>query len=442
MVATGAAAGLGNIWKFPYIAGENGGGAFVLVYLGCILLIGLPVFAAELVLGRMGDHNVVDSFNRIAAEAGRSSRWSAIGWIGLLAVFLILSFYGVVGGWAFAYLAASVGDLFTVGEKATPPGAIVQAFNGLTGDPVRSVAWQTLFMGGTALIVGTGVRAGIERLSRLLVPLLFVLLSLMAIYGAVATNHFGAALSFLFAPDFSRLNANSLLIALGHAFFTLGVGVGAMLTFGSYLPKRIGLVRACVAVACLDTAMALLAGLAIFPIVFASAIEPGAGPGLVFITLPIAFSGMAGGDVLGLVFFAVLAIAALTSSPSLLEPVVEFIREKAAVRRRTAAVVAAGAVWALGVVQALSFSVWSGITPFGKSIFDLSAYLATNVLLPIGGILIALFAGWVVPWCRTAGSDGIGGGKLHRLWRLCVRYVAPAGVLIVMLNGLAGGLLR
>lgn len=438
LVAAGAAAGLGNIWKFPYIVGENGGGAFVLVYLACILVVGLPIFMAELALGRTGARNVVDSFASIADESGHSPRWTVIGWIGLLAVLIILSFYGVVGGWAFAYLATALQNIGSLSEEMAAPAEFVKAFEGLAGDPVRSVAWQTGFMVLTAIIVGSGVRSGIERLSRFLVPALFLLLGAMVICAAVTTGKFEAGLDFLFAPDFGKLDAEALLVALGHAFFTLGVGVGAMLTFGSYLPSGIGLVRASIFVVGLDTAMALLAGMAIFPIVFDSGLEADAGPGLVFITLPIAFSDLPGGDVLAAIFFAVLSCAALTSSPSLLEPIVAFIREKAGVHRRTAAILAASLVWGLGVAQALSFSIWSDVAVFGKSLFELSTFTATSVLLPAGGILIALFAGWLVPARRLQGASGIRRLKLYGLWRICLRYVAPAGVAIVMLGGLLG----
>ncbi len=436
MVAAGAAAGLGNIWKFPYIVGENGGGAFVLVYLACILVVGLPIFMAELALGRLGARNVVDSFASIAAESGHSSRWTMIGWIGLLAVLIILSFYGVVGGWAFAYLATALQSLGSISEETTAPVEFAKAFNELAGDPVRSVVWQTAFMALTAAIVGSGVRAGIERLSRFLVPALFLLLGVMVICAAVTTGKFEAGFDFLFAPDFAQLDAEALLVALGHAFFTLGVGVGAMLTFGSYLPNGIGLVRASIFVVGLDTAMALLAGMAIFPIVFASGLEADAGPGLVFITMPIAFSGLPGGDILAVVFFAVLSFAALTSSPSLLEPIVAFVREKARVNRRSAAILAAALVWGLGLVQALSFSIWSDVAVFGKNLFELSTFTAISLLLPTGGILVALFAGWLVPARRMKDASGTQNLRLYWLWRICLRYVAPAGVAIVMLGGL------
>lgn len=435
LVATGAAAGLGNIWKFPYIVGENGGGAFMAVYLLAIAFVALPIFGAELLLGRLGNRNVVDSIRRVARASGHDGRWSILAWIGLLAVFVVLSFYSVVGGWTLAYLAMTFADGF-VSAAAADTESTARRFTAVTGNPGSAIAWQTAFIVLTAIVVASGVQRGIERLCRWLMPLLLMLLLLLAVHGAVATDEFGRTLRFLFEPQFERLTPGGALAAVGHAFFTMSVGVGAMLTFGSYLPADVGLGRAGVTVAVLDTAVAILAGLAIFPILFASGLEPGVGPGMVFVTLPIAFDGMPYGRMVALSFFALLAVAALTSAPSMLEPMVDFARERAACGRKAATAAVVAAVWSLGVAQALSFSNWSELGLLGQNLFELSDALASNILLPLGGILIALFVGWMLPSSHTSGELGIRSPWVHRLWRLALRFIAPLAVAAVMLNGL------
>ena len=435
LVATGAAAGLGNIWKFPYIVGEYGGGAFMLVYLAAILVVGLPILGAEFLLGRLGNHNVIDSLRVVALRHSHSAHWSKLGWIGLAAVFVVLSFYSVVGGWTLAYLHLALTGAIQAPDTPSPE-YFSQLFDAVTGDPLRAIFWHSVFMAVTAAIVASGVRRGIERLCRAMMPVLLLLLLLLAIYGAVATDRFGAAVAFLSEPDFSKLTAGAVQVAVGHAFFTLSIGTGAMLTFGSYLPRRIGLTGAAFTIAGLDTLVAILAALAIFPIALSHGIETGAGPGLVFVSLPIAFSEIDGGAVVGIAFFALLVAAALTSSPSLLEPMVEYLRENSTASRRSATVKIVGAVWLLGIGQALSFSVGSDVTVFGKNLFGVSDFLATGILLPLGGILIALFAGWALTDSDTSGPLGVKHRRLRRAWRIALRYVAPLALAFVLFNGL------
>ena len=435
LVATGAAAGLGNIWKFPYVVGESGGGAFMLVYLAAIAFVALPILAAELLLGRLGNRNVIDSLRRLAVGRGYSPHWSKLGWIGLLAVFVVLSFYGVVGGWTIAYVYHAVSGALTA-DGSMPAEYFGALFGRIAGTPAQALGWQTAFMSITALVVGSGVRRGIERLCRWMMPLLFVLLLCLVVHAALGNGQFGAALRFLFAPEVSKLTGESVLSAVGHAFFTLSIGVGAMLTFGSYLPERVGLTAAAVTVAGLDTLVAVLAGLAIFPVVFAHGMQPASGPGLVFVSLPIAFDAMPAGQLLGTAFFLLLFVAAITSAPSMLEPMVEYVRERGSGSRWQATVLVTCAVWLLGILQVLSFGRWSELRAFGRNIFELSDFLVSNILLPLGGLLIALFAGWMLSPAQTSGKLGVAGPFLHGAWRLSLRYVAPLALLLVLVNGL------
>gem|GEM_PF-62338 len=331
LAATGSAVGLGNIWKFPYVTGQNGGGAFVLVYLACILLIGIPLLMAEVMIGRRGRANPDGAVARLAREAGASSRWRVVGWLGGLTGFLILSFYLVVAGWALAYVPATFSGGFT-GVSGEASGAL---FGALLADPLRLVVCATLVLAATMLIVGFGVRGGLERSLRFLMPGLFVLMLVLVVYAAIE-GEFAQALQFLFVPDFSELTAQSVLVALGHAFFTLSLGCGAMMVYGSYLPEGTSIAKTSILVALADTAVALLAGLAIFPLVFGNALEPGAGPGLIFVTLPIAFGQMPLGQVVGGLFFVMLVIAALTSAISLSEPSIAWLTERFRISRTKA----------------------------------------------------------------------------------------------------------
>lgn len=437
VVATGAAAGLGNIWKFPYIVGENGGGAFMLVYLAAILLVALPILAAELLLGRLGNRNVIDGLRRIAVARGYPAAWSRLGWIGLLSCFVVLSFYSVVGGWTLAYFVGALSGGLVVEGGAPGPLHFADLFDSIVSSPARSVAWHTAFIALTAVVVGSGVARGIERLCRWLMPLLFLLLLLLVVYAAATMPEFSAALRFLFAPDISKLSWEGALTAVGHAFFTLSVGVGAMLTFGSYLPTGVRLGAAAFTVAGLDTLVAILAGLAIFPIVFAYGMQPGSGPGLVFVTLPVAFAAMPGGPFVAALFFALLAVAAFTSAPSMLEPMVEYVRERSKGSRTQATLKVVLAVWLFGLAQALSFGDWASVTLLGKNLFELSDFLVSSILLPVGGLLIATFVGWALLPADTAGSLGIRQPLLHKAWLLSLRVVAPLALVLLLAGGLA-----
>jgi neurotransmitter:Na+ symporter, NSS family len=437
LAATGSAVGLGNVWKFPYITGENGGGAFVLVYLACIAIIGLPIMMAEVMMGRRGRQSPINSMRRLAAEAGRSRRWAAVGWFGITAAFLILSFYSVIGGWAVAYV-------FQAGQGAfggASAEAISGLFSGLLADPWTLLAWHGAFMVLTILVVARGVSGGLEKATSFMMPALFVILLILVGY-AMTTGRFGDGFSFLFSPDFSKLSVGGVLTALGHAFFTLSLGMGVMMAYGSYVPPGISVAKTAVAVAAMDTAVALLAGLAIFPIVFANGLEASAGPGLVFKTLPLAFGQMPFGTVFGTLFFVLLVFAAWTSSISLLEPLVEWLEEHRGINRIAAAVGGGFAAWLLGVASVLSFNLWADVAPLGmfeafagKTIFDLLDYLTANIMLPLGGLAVALFAGWTMTGAATRDELRMGEAG-YRVWRFLIRYVSPVAVATVFIYNL------
>ena len=438
LAASGSAVGLGNIWKFPYVTGENGGGAFVLMYLLCIAVIGIPIMIAEVSLGRRGGLSPINSMRAVATQDGRSKRWAWIGGCGIVAAFLILSFYSVVGGWALSYVANSASGLFVDGS-ADSIGAI---FGGLLSSPVTLLGWHTVFMLIVVVIVARGLSAGMEKSITTLMPLLFVLMLIMVGY-AMTTGSFSAGLTFLFEPDFSKLTTESVLTAMGHAFFTLSLGMGAMMAYGSYLPKNVSVVKTAVTVSIVDTLVALLAGLAIFPLVFANGLEAGAGPGLIFQTLPLAFGQMTGGVLFGTIFFILLSIAAITSAISLLEPITSWIEENMSLSRMMAASISGFLIWALGLLTVVSLNVWSDVHPLGmferfegKTFFDLFDFATTNLMMPLGGLAIAIFFGWFMS--KSAGQEqlGLGNGLAYKLFMFVLRFITPAAVLVVFLYNL------
>ncbi len=429
LAATGSAVGLGNIWKFPYITGVHGGGAFVLVYLGCILAIGIPLLMAEVMIGRAGRKNPADAVAVLAEQSGASPRWRLAGWVGGFTGFLILSFYVVVAGWALAYVPAAASGGF-VGLNGESSGAL---FGALLADPLKLVVCASLVLLATLLIVGFGVQQGLERAVRYLMPGLFVLLLILVGYAATR-GAFGQAATFLFAADFSKLTGEAILVALGHAFFTLSLGCGAMMAYGAYLPAGTSIARTSLLVALADTAVALLAGLAIFPLVFANGLEPGAGPGLIFVTLPIAFGQMPLGQVVGVFFFVMLLIAALTSAISLSEPTIAWLTERFRVSRLKAVLLSGAALWLLSLGSVFSFNLWAEGTLFGKTFFDCLDYLTTNLLMPLGGLATVFFTGWVLKRKRVSEALNIGHPMLFQAWWWLIRFVTPLGIVLVFLN--------
>ncbi|WP_372964847.1 sodium-dependent transporter [Marinobacter sp.] len=439
LAATGSAVGLGNVWKFPYVTGENGGGAFVLVYLLCIAIIGVPIMMAEVFIGRNGRHNPISSFRLVAERNLASPAWRISAIVGMLAAFIILSFYSVIGGWAASYIGhAAMGDF--AGATGDSVGAL---FSGLLASPEKLLAWHTLFMVLVVLVVSQGLKGGLERAVTILMPALFILLLVVVGY-ATTTGHFGEAVSFLFTPNFSALTMKGVLVALGHAFFTLSLGMVIMMAYGSYLSRDVHIGRTAVSVALMDTVVALMAGLAIFPIVFANGLEASEGPGLIFVTLPLAFGHMPMGDLFGTLFFVLLLFAAWTSGISLLEPVVEWVEERTSMSRTGSAIFAGGFCWALGIVSILSLNLWSDVTPLGmfsafegKTIFDLLDYFTANIMLPLSGLLTALFVGWFVAK-ESLKADLAMDGRAFTLWFNLIRYVTPVAVVIVFVYNLIG----
>ncbi|TVU92320.1 MULTISPECIES: sodium-dependent transporter [Halomonadaceae] len=430
LAAAGSAVGLGNIWKFPYMVGESGGAAFVFVYLLCIALIGLPILVSEWLLGRRGQKNPASTMSELARAAKKPKAWAIVGISGIVGAFLILSFYSVIGGWSLYYTVNSVSGAFS-GQDADGIGAL---FNGMLSNPGLLLLGHSVFMLLVIGIVARGVTKGLEGAVRILMPVLALLLVVLIGYG-MTTGHFGEALTYMFNPDWSKLTAETVLAALGHAFFTLSLGMGIMMAYGSYLGKDINLLQTARTVIIMDTVIALGAGLAIFPIVFANNLDVASGPGLIFVTLPLAFGNIDGGLLLGLMFFLLLTFAALTSAISLLEPVVEFIEERTPLSRVTATIVAGVGAWLLGIAALLSFNVWSEPLLFGLGVFDLLDTLTSKIMLPLTGLGAILFTAWCLE--RNSVEDELGLSATGKsVWNIIARYVAPAGVIAVFVTGL------
>ena len=432
LAATGSAVGLGNIWKFPYITGENGGGTFVLVYLLCIALIGVPIMMAEIMLGRRGKQSPINTMAALAKGEGRSPNWVWLGWMGVLAGFLILSYYSVIAGWAMSYVFRISGGMF-LGVTADGANRI---FTDLVSDPERLLAWHTIFMVMTMMVVARGVKQGLEKAVTFLMPLLFGLLIVIVFY-AMTTGYFMDGLRFLFTPG--TIDGKGILIAMGHAFFTLSLGMGAIMVYGSYLSDEHSIAQASMLIALADTVVALLAGMAIFPIVFAYGLEPGAGPGLIFQTLPIAFGHMPGGTMVGVIFFTLLVFAAWTSAISLIEPAVAYLVENKGLSRNYAAVWIGALTWFVGLGTVLSFNLWKDKTltiPYvfeNLTFFDTLDYLTANIMLPLGGLFIALFAGWIMREEST--SEEIDTYPvIYKTWRFLIRFITPVAVIVVFLK--------
>lgn len=427
LVTAGSAVGLGNIWKFPYMAGSNGGSAFVLVYLACILLIGLPLLMAETMLGRRGQASPIGTMQKLVKEANATSFWQSIGYVGILGSFLILSFYSVVAGWILEYTAQIV-----QGFAGNTREYFSSAFDNLLNNPMQLIFWHSIFMLVNGVVILAGVTSGIERANKIMMPSLFIILVILVIYGAYAADLSGA-IHFLFHFDASAITPTVIYSAMGHAFFTLSLGMGAIMTYGSYLKRDISIPSVCLQVAIADTLVALLAGLSIFSIVMAQNLEPSAGPGLLLQTLPLAFSQMPGGQIIGTLFFVLVTFAALTSSISLLEPSVTLLTERFSISRPKAVVTVTTLIWLLGVAVCLSFNDWKGFSLFGLGLFDLLDTLTSRILMPVAGILIALFVGWVMLRPHVQEEIGLSGTAL-RVWQWILRYISPVAILLVFLN--------
>ena len=431
LAATGSAVGLGNIWKFPYITGENGGGAFVLIYILCVMFIGIPIMLAEVYLGKRGRLNPIASIKYISEKENRSKNWRVIGLIGILAGILILSYYSVIAGWTMAYATRAA---FGVINNIDAVGATLM-FNDFVSDPERLLAWHTIFSIMTAIVVSKGVKSGLESAVVRLMPALLVLLLALVIFSAIEGDFVGGV-EFMLYPDFSQVTWKTILIAMGQAFFSLSLGMGALMVYGSYLSSDISIPQTCVIVASLDTLVALLAGLAIFPIVISSGLEMTQGPGLIFQTLTVAFGAMPGGQLFGTLFFILLIFAAWTSSISLIEPMIIWMIEKYNLTRIQAATISSGLAWLLGIGTIISFNVGSEIKIFNMNIFETLDYLTSNILLPLGGIMITIYVSWLISKESINKELNIKSNILRYIWYFSARFIAPIAVIMVMLNAL------
>jgi len=438
LASIGAAVGLGNIWKFPYTLGSSGGSAFVLVYVLAILLVATPIMLAEMIIGRHARRSAPSALKALAEEHGAAGKWSLVGWMGLFALFLVLSFYSVIAGWTAAYLVKTASTAMAGLSAAEVRGD----FGDFLHSPGQMIVWHALFTGITIFIVTRGVRIGLERVVRILMPALCITLVALVINSAV-TGDFETAVKFLFTADLDKITPGVVLAAVGQAFFSVNVGVGAVLTYSAYLPKDVNLFRSAIIVSAGDTVVALLAGLAIFPIVFAHGLDPAEGPGLIFVTLSTAFAEMPGGAIIGAAFFLMIIFAALTSSISMLETMTARANEIRGVTRTKAAVLIGTGTFLTGLITVFSFSTWENTFPLGsfevfahKTPFDLIDYLVSNILMPLGGMLYALFAGWWLSRDISLAEIGLGDGVMFRLWMLLVRVVAPLGVAAVFVFNL------
>jgi len=432
LAATGSAVGLGNIWKFPYIAGENGGGAFVLIYLLCILMIGIPIMVAEVMLGRCGRHSPINTMRYLTEKAGLHGAWNAIGWLGVIAGLMILSYYAVIAGWALHYIGHMASGAFQ-GVTAEQAGSI---FNALLADRDTLIFWQTTFLLLTVTVVIGGVTKGLGVAVRVLMPLLFFLLVLLLVF-AYQQGDFARGFSFLFSFNYEALTWEGVLEALGHAFFTLSLGMGAIMAYGAYMPEHARIGRTVVAVGFLDTLIALVAGLAIFPIVFANpTIEPGSGPGLMFVSLPVAFGNMPGGLLFGSLFFVLVTLAAWSSAISLIEPAVAYLVESRNFHRITANLLLGLLAWVVGLGSVLSFNIWSDNRIAGFNFFEFMDFLTSSVMLPLTGLFIAIFVGWIMRPQAVRDELSDESDKVFWLWRIIVRYISPLAVLVVFVMGI------
>ncbi|AKH41436.1 NSS family neurotransmitter:Na+ symporter [Altererythrobacter atlanticus] len=446
LAAIGSAVGLGNLWRFPAEAGNNGGGAFVLFYILCVVLIGLPVLLAETLIGRHGQSSAPESVRRLAKESRASKHWDVLASLGVLSAFLILSFYCVVGGWVFYYVGIFFSDLVQTGItggafEGRDPAEIEALLPGLFGNGPLMVGLDLLFLAVTYFFVARGVSGGIEVMAVWLMPAFFFLLIGITIYGAFG-GEFTESLTYLFTFEPEKLTGPVMLAALGQAFFSLSLGVAGMITYGGYVGRNVNLAGTSAIISGADTAVALLAGLCLFPIVFAAGLPANAGPGLMFQTLPHAFQSMPGGSLVGILFFIMVSVAALTSSVALLEVPTSWMIEKFKLTRIvSSALVALGAL-ALGSLAALSFNMLADFRPLGfiplfaeTNFFDTLDGVTAKLFMPIAAILTCIFVGWIADQKLIDSENGLSGG-LHLFWRFLVRWACPLALAAITIVGI------
>lgn len=427
MAAAGSAVGLGNIWRFPYMTGQNGGGAFIVIYLVCVLVICLSVMVAELAVGRRTSLAAVGAYKTL------DKRWTFAGVLGVISAFFIMGFYPVVGGWASAYIVKSFTGLLS------EPAAIGDAFGAFISDPIQPILWMLAYLALNVFIVAKGIKGGIEKASKILMPTLFVLLILISLR-SITLKGAGAGLEFLFKPNWKIVTGQTFLAALGQAFFSLSLGMGCMITYGSYLDKKENLTKSALAVTMMDTGVAILAGIAIFPALFAFGMEPAAGPGLVFVVVPSIFAEMGSiGVLFSIIFFIALMVAALTSSVSLLEVVVAYLIDQKNMKRKKAVYITAAIMTFTSILSSLSMGLMSGVKVFGVGAFDFFDILTDKIFLAIGGMLLAIFVGWFVK--KEDLKDELTNGgtvkfALFEIWYNLIKYIIPFAIAIVAFIGI------
>lgn len=432
LAAAGGAVGLGNIWRFPYMLGNNGGGAFLLIYVFFVLLIGIPLMMTEFIIGRRAQQNAVGSYRILSGKKG----WMLIGIFGVIGAFLIYAFYSVVAGWTLNYLVLACGNNLA----GKTPEALTQLFTDFTQDSFWPLLYQFLFLSLTGGVIIFGVQKGIEKVSKVLMPALFLLLILMSVRSLTLGDGVREGLSFLFKPDFSKIDGSCLLSALGQSFFSLSIGMGAMVTYGSYIRKQDKLFSSSLWIAGCDSLVAILAGIVIFPAVFAFGMSPSSGPKLVYVVLPNVFNNMPGGTVFAIIFFLLLSIAALTSTISLLEIIVAVAVEEFHWKRINASIIASLCVFNLGALCTLSFGPMSDVHIFGYTIFDLFDKVTASYIMPIGALAMTIFLGWFFP--KTEVRDELSNGgtlkvKAFELYYFILRYVAPLALIVIMISSIA-----
>lgn len=431
----GSAVGLGNLWRFPYLVGENGGAAFIIVYILLSFFICLPIFISEFVVGRRSQKNAYSSFRDLSG----GTWWKYVGVMTIMVPLIVTSYYSVIGGWSVQYLFKSLTFSFTIGETQSQMSSM---FSEYVSSPWLPLIGHTIFLGISVLVVGAGIKGGIEKFSKIMMPLLFVIVLGIAIYSMLLPGA-SEGLDYLFKPDFSKLTAKSCAAALGQAFFSLSIGFGTIMTYASYVDKKENILFQSTATAVSDLAFALIAGMAIMPAVFAFGLDPQSGPGLVFETLPFVFSQMPAGGVVAILFFLALLVAAITSSISMVEVGVAYLVEEKGLSRFWACLIIFCLCWSAGTLCSLSFGPLSDLKIFDMTIFDFLDYTSSNVLMTLGSLLTVLFVGWRLK--KTDIYDEFtNGGSLRLnvrifgvLWFL-IRYIAPVAVLMIFIFGIVG----
>jgi len=430
MASVGFAVGLGNIWRFPYVTGENGGAAFVLIYLACAFGIGVPILMAELLIGRRGGGSPPSAMANLATQNERTRAWGLVGGMGLLAAYTIEIVYAVVVGWVLWYLFKAVTTGFVDVD-----GAVANAeFAAVVDSNWGMLFWTLIGLAITGAIIYAGIKEGIERAVTVMMPVMFVLLVALAVYNYF-TGGFEEAVRWLFTPDFSQIGFDTVLAAIGQAFFSLGVGMAGMMVYGSYLPRSISITQSVLLIVCVDTGVALLAGLVIFPAVFHNGLDPAAGAGLIFQTLPVAFAQMPGGHLFSVLFFLMLSVAGITSMVGLVESVNAWLQDRFNMPRKKSALLVVGSVAVFSVISILSYNVLAEYTINERNFNDTMDYFSNQILLPVGGLFIALFAGWGMSREATRDELTTASETVYTLWYFLVRYVVPPAVLIIFVSG-------